>query len=367
MLIVIKKIAMAKKRYVSSNTQYKKHSEVSGATAHVNRLFAENKNAYKEYSHLNFGDADLYRRYQELYDLKEQKTGKKSRKDATTYCESVVAFSLEQYERVEAVALSKSTSEAEAQRRIKKVFTDCFREYQEKIQERFGLTPVGFNMHLDEGHIDQKTGELVRNIHAHVGFFNYDFEKGVSPWRKMGKKELSEMQDIADECFKKLGFQRGISAEKTKKRHLERDEFIEQKHLEQLRELKATQEQINDLEIQKEKELSEVEVLRELKTEKLLEMAETERLGAELVEQYKHEAIKPNLALQRFFMAAFNYLKSLFDGSDVLKKKEVYEEKLSDLSEFKYTTEQMLMISETKALIDDEERPSNRLKNSFKP
>lgn len=355
-----KEIRMARKKYVSANTKYYKNSQVGGVVGHVNRLFAENKNAFDEYTYLNFGDSNLTERYRELHRRKEEQTGKKSRKDATTYCETVLAFSLEQYEHIEAAAFKKAGGDpVKAQKMIEKVFSECLRDYQEQIKERFGLTPVGFNMHLDEGHIDKTTGELKRNIHAHAGFYNYDFEKGVSPWRKMGKKQLSEMQDIADRCFSKLGYERGIKATETNKRHQEKDEFIESKRLEQLAQLEQEQKELDELREQKRQEQKELDLMQS-------KIKEIQDNRDQLLDDYKQQASQPNKTLQRFLYYAFDYLKALLNGSSRQEKKERYEKSKDDLKGFEFSNEETLMINNTKALIEEEENPKKQLENILK-
>lgn len=66
------------------------------------------------------------------------------------------------------------------------------------------------------------------NIHAHITFFNYDFEKEKSVLRTLQKQDFKEMQDIAANSFQKAGlnFIRGEGKEITNKKHLERNEFI---------------------------------------------------------------------------------------------------------------------------------------------
>ena len=342
---------MAKKKYVSSNTHFYKHNEVGGATGHVNRVFNENKNAYDEYTKFNFGDENLTERYQATHRDRENKTGRKTRKDANTYCETVLAFSLEQYEHIEAEALRKANGDSEQARKlVEKAFTGCVREFEKQIQERFGLTPLGFNMHLDEGHF--KEGELKRNIHAHVGWYNYDFKKGVSPWRKIGKKQLSEMQDIADRCFKKLGYERGIKATETNKQHLERDDFIEQKQKEAALKVKREQERADRL-IEQNKQSEE-------------RLKATEKKKDALIEAYKEEAEKPAKLFQRFLFYAYDYIKSLFTESETIEKKEKYEKSRDDLEKENLSSEQKLMVNEIKADIEYQSSPTARLENRLK-
>ena len=92
-------------------------------------------------------------------------------------------------------------------------------------QDRFGMTPLAFSIHRDEGHwvneVDERTGEVSKawkpNLHAHLFFDvlerrqNYWGGKAV-PDKKRGRtikfteKDMSLMQDMA---AKALGMERG--------------------------------------------------------------------------------------------------------------------------------------------------------------
>ena len=84
---------------------------------------------------------------------------------------------------------------------------------------------------------------MKRNVHAHVVFYNYDFEKSVSPWRSLKKKDFSNFQNIAAKAFERAGFERGVSREHTSKKHLEKNDFVEQK-------IHRKQQSIDELEIE---------------------------------------------------------------------------------------------------------------------
>lgn len=360
------------KKYVSGNTKYYKDSEVAGVTDHVNRKYLDNKNAFEEHSHLNFGNDDLFSRYKALHAQKEQQTGKKARKDATTYAETVLAFSVAQYDRIRGKALEKYLGDEEAaDKAVERVFTKCFEEYQAEIKNRFGLEPVGFNMHLDEGHIDE-SGKLIKNVHGHVGFYNYDFEKGVSPWRHIGKKQLSEMQDIADHCFARLGFERGVSAEQTRKKHLEKDEFVSQKRKAMLEAIEQTKQEFKqkmanrkakeEADFLELKERNEAEILKE---QKELERVKSER--SSLIEQYKEEVREPNKLFQRFLHNSFNYVRSLLLGSSSEDKlKSSYEKSKEKVEQVDLTNEQEIIFTDTVEEIRGLENPSTRPKNTKK-
>ena len=68
------------KNFVSVNTKYYKHSNASGELGHVNRLFKENSNAFKEYTKFNFGSSDnLFEEYKKIH-AEREKVGKKAQK-----------------------------------------------------------------------------------------------------------------------------------------------------------------------------------------------------------------------------------------------------------------------------------------------
>lgn len=212
---------MSKKTFVSVNTKYYHHSNASGEMAHVFRKFLNEKNVIAELTKNNFGDGEnVYKKYLSFYkkhnDHFNKNLKRSIQKNAVTFVDSVLVFSLDQFEHLE-----KTLSKEE----LEQVFTEKTREYMEKIQKEFGLTPIGFNAHLDEGH--EKNGVIKRNIHFHLHYYNYDFEKNVAPWRKIGKKQLSMFQTYAAEAFSDLGFTRGVKNTDKPKKHLEKDQFLE--------------------------------------------------------------------------------------------------------------------------------------------
>lgn len=207
------------KNFISVNSKYYKHSNSAGEMGHVDRLFKKNVNAFEEHTKNNFGsDFGLLRRYKSIHEERLKVTGKNVRKDATTFVDAVMSFSLEQFEELE------RTHDPDD---LKKKLSEMMEDYMLKMKNEYGLEPIGFKFHLDEGHVKN---DLKRNIHAHVLFYNFDFETKKSPWRSLKKKDFKHFQGLAAESFKNVGFVRGVSKEKTKKKHLSRDEFIEEKH-----------------------------------------------------------------------------------------------------------------------------------------
>ena len=280
------------KKFIAVKTKFYKNSNASGEMGHVDRLFAENINSFAEYSDQNFGsDHHLFDRYKELHN--QRNNIRKAREDATTFVDAVLVFSLDQWEYLE----DKYSPES-----LKKGMKKMMDDYLLRMKNEYGLEPIGYKFHLDEGHIKQfeayqnqqdrlakglvpddeeiiKKEDLTRNIHAHVLFYNFDFEKKCSPWRKVTKKQTSQMQDIAHECFKRAGFERGISKEITKKNNRTKEQLVADK-------LQEQQEQIEQLEAEKAELQEEVITLtkdkEELKTDNLFLEQQNNALKASL-------------------------------------------------------------------------------------
>lgn len=213
------------KNFVCVNAKYYKNSNAAGELGHVNRLFKDNVNAFKEYTKDNFGSSDnLLNEYKKIH-AKRNSVGKKAQKNATTYIDSVMSFSLEQWEKLE-----KKYGSEYLQKAMKKIMNN----YMQDMKETYGFEPVGYNFHLDEGH---NKNEFKRNVHAHVVFYNYDFKTKTSPHRKMKKSDFSAWQDMAEKHMRKAGFIRGISKETTNNEHVEKDEFVDKKLKEKQEEL----------------------------------------------------------------------------------------------------------------------------------
>lgn len=243
-----------------SNTIYKKHSQFNGSNGHNKRLFAENKHSFPEYVKYNFGTDDLEKRYLEIHERHKNSLRKKMTGKENTFIECVVAFSLEKFEELE-----RELTREQLQEKL----SFCMDEYLTTLKNNFGFEPVGFTFHLDEGVMDEETGILKRNVHAHAIAYNYDFKKNVAPLRKMTKNDFSAMQDLVAASFGPLGFERGISKEITDKNHLERDEFIKQLQAEKEKEIEQKNQDIQKLkETIKKGKLVESKLRDSVKTEK---------------------------------------------------------------------------------------------------
>ena len=152
---------------------------------------------------------------------------------------------------------------------------ELIEEYMQRICKEYGFTALSWSLHFDEGF---KGDSKKLNIHAHIQMINFDFDTQKARFRDYQQKYVKDrkrpnqhfvkMQDIADDVFSKsLGFVRGVSKDKTNKKHLKKEDFVTQKLKE--REEKAArleqeiiekEEQINNLDLQKS--LKEIELLR---------------------------------------------------------------------------------------------------------
>ena len=87
-----------------------------------------------------------------------------------------------------------------------------------KIQEITGFIPVQTSIHRDEGHVDEKTGDFIQNIHAQTLWLTQNPEDGKSmAYLLFDKKDVyRKIQDIVAE---ELGMTRGKPAEITGAKH----------------------------------------------------------------------------------------------------------------------------------------------------
>lgn len=206
------------KKFISVNAKYYKTSKASGAMGHVDRLFKTNINTFSKFTKHNFSrHSNSYEQFQKIHKRREV-VGYKARNDANTFIDAVVSFSLEQWE-----VLEKKHGHKNLQRAMKLLMED----FTAEMEKKYGLFSYNYSFHLDEGNVKNR---LIRNVHAHVLFYNYDFKTKTSPLRKLTKKDFSNWQSILANSFKKSGYIRGISKEKTKRKHLSKDDFIARKH-----------------------------------------------------------------------------------------------------------------------------------------
>ena len=87
-----------------------------------------------------------------------------------------------------------------------------------RIQEITGFIPIQTAVHRDEGHVDEKTGDFVQNVHAQTTWLTQDPLTGKSmAYLLFGRKDIyRQIQDIVAE---ELGMTRGKPAEITGAKH----------------------------------------------------------------------------------------------------------------------------------------------------
>jgi hypothetical protein len=232
------------KNYVSFNAKYYKNSNASGEIGHVQRVFATNTNQIVEFAKDNFGCGyNIYDRYKEVFDQVESIKGKKIQKNSNTFMDGVLSFS-----RDHMLEIMKDPD-------WKTSFSNHINDFMQDVKKQTGMEPLGWEMHMDEGHKDPVTGEYKLNYHAQCIFFNYDFKTNKAPLRDlMGRKGdsiWSKLQDTAGKRFEDLGFVRGVSADMTKAKHDEKDDFIASKQAE----IERLQAELAQRQIQQERAL----------------------------------------------------------------------------------------------------------------
>lgn len=213
------------KNFVSLNVEYYKNSNASGEIGHVQRVFAENTNSIKEFEKDNFGCGfNIYDVYRETFKKVEEIKGKKIQKNANTFIDGVLGFSRDQM-----IEVMKDPD-------WKTSFSAHIEQFMQDVKEKTGLEPLGWEMHMDEGHTNVDTGEFEHNYHAQLIFFNYDFKTNTAPLRKMKERKgdsiWAKLQDVAGNRFADLGFIRGVTTDITHAKHLSKDEFIAAKQAE---------------------------------------------------------------------------------------------------------------------------------------
>lgn len=153
------------------------------------------------------------------------------------------------------------------------------REFGEECQRRWGITPLQFFLHKDEGHWlggkpDAEDKESFQvggkwfkpNYHAHIVFDWMNHENGKS--RKLNDEDMAAMQTLASDI---LMMERGQSKNVTGKEHLERNDFIIEKQKAELQRIDAAKRHKEQQVELAEQELKQVK--SEIRTDKLKSVA----------------------------------------------------------------------------------------------
>ncbi|MEZ9131575.1 hypothetical protein BCU74_03850 [Vibrio breoganii] len=257
------------KTQIAVNTKFFSRTQAKGEMAHVMRLFAEDKNVLSpELTKHNFGTSDeaIQQRYSDA-------VGCMHKSAKNSLIDSLLVLPYEQVKVMQEECKRKGEN-------WRKELHVAIEKMMLRMELELGFKPVGYKMHMDEG-VRKEDGTTVLNTHAHLLFANYcDKDVTLTKTRKITQKdehgkamrdpkkpskwlyELDEdgkpkteeytvdlkdkaplshhqgrgknsawakQQDIATEHLAHLGFTRGTSAEVTKAKHLEKDQFIEQK------------------------------------------------------------------------------------------------------------------------------------------
>lgn len=224
------------------------------------------------------------RSYNDFHELKKQhseimkKKGTGLQKSSTLLSEGVLSFSAAQMKKI---GNPKQLEEA-------------IEIYMKKLEQEFGLKPISFTFHADEGFKDNKE---IHNYHAHIQFYNFDFEKERAVIRNLKSYDFEKMQDIAGEVFKEFGFIRGKSKKETKRERHETEEYKEledvKKLIEQQREEYNKLIELNKRAIQATKtrreELKSLDIDINLKKEEYTRISEEQKQLREEAKGYRRE------------------------------------------------------------------------------
>lgn len=307
--------------YISFNCKYYKDSN-KNELGHVDRTHKKVESSNENYRHKNFGDNNLIYKYESVYKKVEEAKGKKIQKNSNTFIDGVLSFDRDQ--------VNKLINHL-GEEKFKKVMDQKIRNYMDILKEKFGLEPVGYHFHGDEGHT--KDGVWLENYHAQIILFNYDFKTNTAPLRKMSARgsnsPFSLMQDLAGAVFEPLGFERGVSKEVTKKRHLEKDDFITKKHHDQElkiktlnKDIKEYKDKLKEVESYIENEVASYSlILEDAKNLIKISGSDSEKMKI-FSEAYKfiEDLFLRNASVNKFFNSAYKSIKS--KDKDTLEKVE---------------------------------------------
>lgn len=234
------------KNNISVNAKYYKSNEISRIEHHnIHRknvdYLLENKDITYKNKNIIYGSSNtLKSQFKKLqakkYQILKKQYDYKHNKNENTLVEMVVAVSEQQAKHYLDNGIDLMLG---------------FNEFAKLVKEKYGFEPIANDLHLDEGH--KQNGEVKLNIHSHITFYNFDFDKNKTVLRTMKKEDWSNMQDLAEEAFNtyQMDFKRGESKDTTNAKHLERNDYIIKVQNEELANI------IKDLEDNK-KELKEV-------------------------------------------------------------------------------------------------------------
>ena len=219
------------KKFVSINSKYYTSNKYKGLNVHNSRKkFNRNgnllihKNTVPEVQRQGKVFENVSKKFNDFNELlekqKEIQYKKKSyhKKNSNTYYEQVLV-------------LSEDMFLEEMKKGNKDLILKSIEDYMNLIKKEYGFEPLEFHLHLDEGHTNPETEEFHLNVHAHIGFINFDFDKEKTVLRGINKAGFSKMQDLAQKAFQDNGldFVRGVSKDLSKKKHKDKEAFVRNK------------------------------------------------------------------------------------------------------------------------------------------
>lgn len=298
------------KNFVSFNIKAKKKSDADPMILHLENPKARQKSdniLYPENSSLNVSSDGILEKYKEVTERIESIKGKKIQKNANHYLEGVLAFSFEKYN--------------EDPERFRSEAPELIEKYMNEIAEKYHFEPLGYSLHFDEGSTCEETGKEKINIHAHISFINFDFKTNKSRFREIQQKYNSKrkypnehfmiMQDLAGECFKTLGFKRGMEKQQTKKKHLDKVEYVENKlkdKEEKIEKLENKIKSINKEGREKQKKIIDLEVKKELLeeySESLKEEVKHAENRLKILKELTYSTFKKALIIAKKYLSNF--------------------------------------------------------------
>lgn len=205
--------------YISLNAKYYKAADYK----HIHDHDLRHSNVSYKLQDTKYKNFEFeFEKFEDLHTKKAQimqKKGTNLRSNENSVVEFVCALGREETQKI----LKEKDGYEKLQNALKMTM--------EKISERYGFTSIFFSFHGDEGY--KNGADNVNNFHAHLCFYNYDFNKEISVLKHIKKDQWSKMQDLAAQCFKACGlnYQRGEKKEVKGKDHLERKYYISAKKL----------------------------------------------------------------------------------------------------------------------------------------
>jgi hypothetical protein len=353
------------KNYVSFNIKPKKKNDAEPMLLHLDNPVARKKSdniTFPENSHLNISSGNKLENYKNATAKIEEIKGKKIQKNANHYLEGVLAFSFEKYN--------------ENPKKFRKEVPELIERYMNLIAEKYHFEAIGYSLHFDEGYINEETQEKELNIHAHISFINYDFKTNKARFREIQKKYNSKrkypnehfmkMQDLAGECFKCLGFKRGIEKQQTHKKHKDKVEFVEQKLKEKEEEIDILENKIKTFNIKgraKAQKIRDLEVEKELLEEYNESLKEEAKIAENRLDRIKE--LTSNI-FKKALKIAKNYILNFYENNKQEYKKDIdsYSKVIIDYEQFDKCDARNAQQEINEDLFNNDKNILNDVKNS---